>query len=149
MAGKGERTMKLTNWTTRTCGTTGWGRFAPVLALALCMAAPVRAQAGTGVIHGRVLGAGGGLLANASVTAKDMATGVAVTKLTGLDGSYSLAGLPPAMYEVTAALCAYSAAVTKDIELRSGAEATVDFELACSVPAVSSEPKATMDIYGF
>ena len=80
-----------------------------------------RGQAGTGVIHGRVLGAGGGLLANASVTAKDMMTGVAVTKLTALDGSYSLESLPPAMYEVTAALCAYSAAVTKDVELRSGA----------------------------
>ncbi len=128
---------------------TSWGRPVLALALALCVAAPVWGQAGTGVIHGRVLGAGGGLLANASVTAKDMATGVAVSKLTGLDGTYSLEGLPPAMYEVTAALCAYSAAVTKDVELRSGAGMTVDFELACAVPPVSDEPKPTMDIYGF
>ena len=128
---------------------TSWGRPILALALALCAAAPVWGQAGTGVIHGRVLGAGGGLLANASVTAKDMATGVAVTKLTGLDGTYSLEGLPPAMYEVTAALCAYSAAVTKDVELRPGAGMTVDFELACAVPPVSTEPKPTMDIYGF
>ena len=128
---------------------TKWGQALLTLVGALCVAAPVWSQAGTGVIHGRVLGAGGGLLANASVTAKDMATGVAVTRLTGLDGSYSLDNLPPAMYEVTAALCAYSAAVTKDIELRPGAGMTVDFELACAVPPVSTEPKPTMDIYGF
>ena len=128
---------------------TKWGQALLILVGALCVAAPVWSQSGTGVIHGRVLGAGGGLLANASVTAKDMATGVAVTRLTGLDGTYSLEGLPPAMYEVTAALCAYSAAVTKDVELRSGAGLTVDFELACAVPPVSDEPKPTMDIYGF
>lgn len=141
--------MNSMNWKTRWGGTVDWCRLAPAAVLALCLAAPLGAQAGSGVIHGRVLGAGGGLLANASVTAKDMATGVAVTKLTAIDGSYSLEGLAPATYEVTAALCAYSAAVTKDVELRSGAGVTVDFELACAVPPVSTEPKPTMDIYGF
>lgn len=134
--------------TTKRAAKIGWGRLALALALALCLSAPVWAQAGSGVIHGRVLGAGGGLLANASVTAKDMATGVAVTKLTAIDGSYSLEGLAPGKYELTAALCAYSAAVTKDVELRSGAGVTVDFELACAVPPVSDEPKPSMTIYG-
>jgi hypothetical protein len=141
--------MKTTNSQERRPFSVAWRRVALTLALLLSLASASPAQTGRGVIHGRVLGAGGGLLANASVTAKDAATGVAVTKLTGLDGAYSLEGLAPATYEVTAALCAYGSAVTKNVELGSGADRTVDFELACAVPAASSEPKSTMDIYGF
>ena len=54
-----------------------------------------------------------------------------------------------AMAGITAALCAYSAAVTKGVEVRAGAAVTVDFELACAVEPKDTKPKATMDIYGF
>ena len=72
-----------------------WRAFALALACAALASGPVFGQAGTGSIRGRVIGDGGGALGGTSVTAKEVTTGVATSKLTGADGAYSIEALAP------------------------------------------------------
>jgi hypothetical protein len=58
------------------------------------------AQTTTGTIRGTVTGAGGTPAAGVEVLARNSATGAQRSTTTRQDGSYALAGLPPATYEL-------------------------------------------------
>jgi Carboxypeptidase regulatory-like domain/TonB dependent receptor len=87
------------------------------------------AQQSTGDITGRVLDQQGGAVPNATVTARNKATGTTRTTNTNEQGEYTLAELPPGAYEVTVEAKGFSKALLKDYELNLGATPTVNFDL--------------------
>src|SRR5215216_1422599 len=87
-------------------------RVPPVLArlavLCLCLAlasfnASAQSQATTGDIEGRVLDPNGAIIPNATVTARNQATGLERTANADGDGNYRIVQLPPGSYTVTVA----------------------------------------------
>ena len=86
-------------------------RVPPVLArlavlCLLCLALPspaalAQSQATTGDIEGRVLDPNGAVVPNATVTARNQATGLERTVTTDADGNYRIVQLPPGSYTVT------------------------------------------------
>jgi hypothetical protein len=72
-----------------------------VLALVLAAAGSVLAQTSTGTIRGTVRSSEGGPVPEAQITARNTSTGVQRTTTSRDDGTYTLAGLAPAAYDVT------------------------------------------------
>jgi outer membrane receptor protein involved in Fe transport len=75
-----------------------------VLCLSLALLTPAafaQSQATTGDIEGRVLDPNGAVVPNASVTARNQATGLERTVTTDGDGNYRIVQLPPGSYTVT------------------------------------------------
>lgn len=113
-----------------------------LLAGALLVASSAWAQTTTSQIRGTVRDETG-VVAGATVTAADPATGFKATATTTADGTYSLAGLRPATYTITAATGSHAPA-TRTVQVLIGQDATVDFTLATSATyseevAVSAE----------
>ncbi|MGI8998001.1 MAG: TonB-dependent receptor domain-containing protein, partial [Pyrinomonadaceae bacterium] len=80
-------------------------------------------------ITGRVLDQQGAAVPNATITARNTATGQTRTTTTGDEGNYTLAQLPPGNYEVQAEAQNFSKALVKDLELNIGAKQTINFDL--------------------
>jgi iron complex outermembrane receptor protein len=99
-----------------------------VVALAaLSSAAMAHTQEPSGRLVGVVRGTGGGALEAARVTARHAASGATRSTTTRADGAYTLAGLAPGAYTVTASLIGYRRVARPDVQLAG--EATVDFSL--------------------
>jgi iron complex outermembrane receptor protein len=86
-----------------------------------------QAQEPSGRIAGVVRAASGGALEAARVTARNNASGATRGTTTRADGAYTLSGLPPGGYTVTASLIGYRRVARPDVQLTG--EATVDFSL--------------------
>lgn len=102
-----------------------------VLTLVTPLAAPAAlAQATTGSIRGVVTDQSGAVVAGATVTAKNQATGVqtAPFRSTG-EGIYNLPNLIPGTYTLTVESANFKRAVFTDIEVRVGQEVTIDAAL--------------------
>ena len=79
----------------------GPGVVCVVLAVSVLAATPVRAQiGGSGSIQGTVLDNSGAVVPGATVTATNVATGVATTRVTTAAGVYAVSPLPPGEYRV-------------------------------------------------
>jgi hypothetical protein len=108
------------------------GRRLPALALlaALALALPsaALAQTTTSSLTGTVSG-GTGPLPGATVTAVLTDTGYRRTAITGADGRYTLSGLAPGVYEVSAAAEAFATQVRR-IQVLVARDAVADFQLA-------------------
>ena len=70
------------------------------VSLLLCVSLPLFAQ-GFGTISGAVTDSSGGAMAQANVTAREVATGLSRSSVTGQDGYYVLNTLRPAEYALT------------------------------------------------
>jgi outer membrane receptor protein involved in Fe transport len=95
--------------------------------LALCL--PAGAQTFRGAIIGTVSDPSGAVVAGASVTAKNTATGLTRTTQTSTDGSYSIPELPIGNYEVTATKSGFQTAVASGVSVEVARERHVDFTL--------------------
>lgn len=82
--------------------------------LVLCLPGPwpTAAAADTGTLEGVIVDDAGATLPGATVTATGSGTGVVRTAVTGRDGFYHLAGLPPGRYGVKASLAGFDTAET-------------------------------------
>lgn len=96
------------------------------LSLALCHAQ----DSATGAIRGSVIDPSGGAIAQASIVAVDVATGVRYSTASDSDGRYSLDLLPPGDYTARAVAEKMAPQVTPQIHIDVGAAAQLDFHLA-------------------
>jgi iron complex outermembrane receptor protein len=78
------------------------------LALSAVSVHPMLAQAGSGVLKGKVVDARGGLIPNVAVTAKNEATGASFKTTSTADGQFSFTNLPSGLYTVTYAASGFA-----------------------------------------
>ncbi|HEU4712470.1 MAG TPA: TonB-dependent receptor [Pyrinomonadaceae bacterium] len=95
----------------------------------LLLTAPVAAQVTTADITGRVLDQNGAAVANVTITARNINTGLERTAQSDHNGHYTISEVPPGTYEVTAEAANFSKAVVKAREINVGATATLNFDL--------------------
>jgi outer membrane receptor protein involved in Fe transport len=128
-------------------------RVPPVLArlavLCLCLAfstlnAFAQSQATTGDIEGRVLDPNGAVVPNATVTAKNEATGFERTANTDGDGNYRIVLLPPGTYAVEATAGGFNKVGANAVQVTVGSRTSLDLNLAASGVAatvlITAEP---------
>jgi len=99
-----------------------------IVALSFLLSAPANAQSFRGSIRGTVTDPSGGVLPNAKVTAKNIATGLAREANTGPDGGYVIAELPAGEYTVTAQATQLSPAA-QNVQVNVGLDTTANFDL--------------------
>src|ERR687889_3103 len=114
-------------------------RIPPVLArlavLCLCLAfstlnARAQSQATTGDIEGRVLDPNGAVVPNATVTARNEATGFERTANTDGDGNYRIILLPPGTYAVEATAGGFNKVGAAAVQVTVGSKTPLDLNLA-------------------
>jgi carboxypeptidase family protein len=94
----------------------------------LLSASAVFAQ--TGTISGTLTASqGGGALPNAPVRARNTATGEAYSAQSAANGNYTLAGLPPASYDLSVGVPLFVPFQRKNIAVRAGQTVRVDIAL--------------------
>lgn len=101
-------------------------------AVALLAAPVVFGQADTGLIEGTVMDSSGGILPGASVTAKNVATGMTRADTTSVNGGYRLSALPPGVYNVTAELSGFATTVHEGVTVNVGKSVGIDFTLGAA-----------------
>jgi outer membrane receptor protein involved in Fe transport len=103
-----------------------------VVMLAAFRCAPARAQVEAGTISGTVHDASGAVIAGATVTVKNSATGAERKAETGATGQYDIPGLSPGTYEVNVSSTGFSDFKGR-AEVAVGGHTQVDAQLAVSV----------------
>lgn len=99
------------------------------LSLFLVCASVALAQLTTGTISGTVSDPSGAAVPGATVTVKNVDTGISRTTTTGPTGRYEAPNLPVGHYEVTATASGFRTSVRSGIELTVGRNAVVDHAL--------------------
>src|SRR5581483_3976291 len=99
------------------------------LATVLAIVSPAAAQTDTGVIDGRVFDEHKGVVPGATITAKNTATGLTRTAVSGSTGTYHFESLPTGSYELTVELQGFSKQVRRDIPVQVGQQTSVDFTM--------------------
>ena len=102
---------------------------AAVLVAGLAMCLPAAAQTFRGTILGIVTDPSGAVIAGATVTAKNTATGLLRTTQTSSDGSYSIPELTIGQYQVTATKAGFQTAVADGVFVDVARDRHVDFAL--------------------
>ncbi len=98
-----------------------------MLALAICQG---RAQiGGSGAIQGRVTDPSGAVVVDATVTAKDIATGVVSTRTTTNAGVYLISPLPPGTYTVRATSAGFEALEQQNVVVNATRTTGLDLKL--------------------
>src|SRR5215813_9196706 len=91
----------------------------------------------SGDIRGTITDPSGAVLTKATVTAVDPQTGLHRAAVSDANGQFRLAGLPPAIYDLTAELPGFSTQSRKGLALAIGQTVVFDFRLQVSaVPVV-------------
>src|ERR1051325_10319447 len=96
---------------------------AGVLSLLLVFASPAFSQSSNATLSGTVSDAAKALIPGVSVTAKNTETGVATTGISNESGVYTLPGLIPGVYTVTAELPGFQTQNFTDVRLGNAAQA--------------------------
>ena len=105
------------------------------LALFMCQIA-IFGQAQTGTLRGTITDPNGGVVAGATVTAKNQATGVASGNVTtNSDGGFSIPNLVPGKYTVTAEQAGFSKKAVTDVSVALGSVSDVTVALAVGAPS--------------
>jgi outer membrane receptor protein involved in Fe transport len=114
-----------------------------VLVALMIFAAPsaVRAQVAGGTILGTVSDSTGAIVPRASVSIRNVATGVARDVTTDSAGLYSVPNLLPGAYEVTASATGFSTLVRSGITLAVGQ--TMELNLTLQVGTISQKVEVT------
>jgi outer membrane receptor protein involved in Fe transport len=118
-----------------------WLALAVILGLAvgLTLPAAARAQGNVGIIDGRVLDPSKLAVPGATITAKNVETGLTRTAVVSPTGTYRITALPAGTYDVSAMLTGFSTQVTKGVEVRVGDTVTVDFAMKLGAVAETVE----------
>ena len=103
----------------------------------MLLAVTLAAQTNTGEIAGIVRDTSGGVLAGATVTAKQVATGVIVERTTDTGGRFLFPGLRIGVWDITATLDGFAPQTQRGVVLEIGRTLNVEFGL--SVGALSEE----------
>jgi hypothetical protein len=90
---------------------------------------PLHAQVTGATLSGTVTDASGAVIANAQVTARNLATSASREATTDSGGSYSLPNLAPGDYDVRVTAQGFSTAVQSNFALAVGAQQTLNFSL--------------------
>jgi len=98
---------------------------------------------GTADIVGRVADTGGGVVAGATVTARNVETNVARSTVTGGTGDYAFSGLPVGQYEVKTEIAGFKSETSR-ITIATGDRARVDVKL--QVGAISESVTVAADV---
>jgi len=108
-------------------------RFVVFVCLAFCVAMLVptslRAQAVNATVVGTVTDASGAVVANATVTAREVSTSVARTTTTNASGNYVFPNLSPGGYEVTVEAQGFKKATRTDTRVEVNSTVRADFTL--------------------
>jgi hypothetical protein len=91
-----------------------------VLGMAMAWLAPVEAQEAGGTIVGTVMDPSGAAVASASVTIRNVATGVERTSTTNVDGVYTAPNLIPGTYEITVTATGFATETVQGVGLLAG-----------------------------
>ena len=100
-----------------------------VLPACLVFGAPLHAQVAGATISGTVTDASGGIIANAQISAKNVATGVLTASTANSDGLYTVTNLIPGEYQVSVSALGFTTKVLA-VTLTVGAERVIDVSLA-------------------
>ena len=100
-----------------------------VLAVCFIFNGPLRAQVAGATITGTVTDATGGVIANAQVSAKNVATDVVTSTKSNSDGLYTVANLIPGDYQVTVAAPGFTTKVL-NVTLTVGAQRALDVTMS-------------------
>ncbi len=106
-------------------------------AFAVCMftaAVFSQTQSTAADLSGTVVDPNGAVVAGATVTAKQIATGVSRTTVSKSDGSYQLIGLPAGQYEVSAEAPSFKKVVISPVRLTVGQAADLTVKLEIGTP---------------
>jgi hypothetical protein len=104
--------------------------FATLALLLLSLAATAAAQqTNTGGIEGQVADPQGAVVVGASVTAKNVDTGMTRTAQTDSEGKFSISQLPPGNYEVRVAGTNFKTSVAKSVGVNVGQNTPFDIKL--------------------
>ncbi len=114
-----------------------------IAALSVLLFIPALAQSFRGSIRGTVTDPSGGVLPNAKVTAKNIATGLEREANTGPDGGYVIAELPAGEYTVTAQAAQLSPS-GQNVQVNVGLDTTANFDLT-SVQKVTQQIVVTAE----
>jgi hypothetical protein len=101
-----------------------------VLACLPGLTASAAAQSESGVIAGTVRDAQGGVLPGATITLRNVESGVVRTAASESNGTYRLPGLPPGRYELTAELTGFANAAVTDLTITIGLQLQRDLTMA-------------------
>ena len=103
--------------------------FLGVFVVCFIFKAPVRAQVAGATITGTITDATGGIIANAQVSAKNVATSVVTATKSNSDGLYTVTNLIPGEYQVTVGAPGFTTKVL-NITLTVGAQRALDVAMA-------------------
>ena len=109
-----------------------------IVILSVC-GALAQAQASSADLIGTVLDPNGAIVPGATVTVRDPSTGITRSAMTADDGSYSVIGLPPGEYEVTAEAATFKRVVISPVRLTVGqrAELRINMEIGAQDAVVT------------
>ncbi len=107
----------------------GLGMALMVIGLMVLAAAPVTAQTFRGTVLGTVTDVSGAVVPGATVTVRNVDTGLLRKTETQADGSYRVPELPIGTYDVTAEKSGFQTSVTKGVQVGVAAERRVDAAL--------------------
>jgi outer membrane receptor protein involved in Fe transport len=109
-------------------------RLLAVIAVASLLVLPglVWAQADTGSIDGRVFDESKAATPGATITVKNVATGLTRTSNSSASGSYHIGSLPAGTYEITVELTGFATQVRKGVPVQVASVANVDFTMKVS-----------------
>jgi len=104
-------------------------RGAAVLCLSLLAASAASAQQGTAEIRGKVIDPSMGALPGVTITVTNQDNGNFREAVSGGDGSWFMAALPPGRYQVAAQLPGFKKFLRRDVLLAVGNQMNVDMQL--------------------
>src|SRR5262249_46307313 len=102
--------------------------FAGILALSFVISLPVRAQVSGASLSGTITDSQGAAIPIATVSVKNIATGVSFEVTTNAVGFYTAPNLTPGDYEVSVTAAGFSSAITK-MTLTVGAKQEMNLTL--------------------
>lgn len=103
--------------------------FAAAVLLISASAVLAQAQSSTADLSGTVVDPNGAVVAGATVTAANAATGFTRTATSAGDGTYQLIGLPPGEYVVTTEAATFKKAVVSNLRLTVGQAAVLNISM--------------------
>jgi hypothetical protein len=114
-----------------------------IFSIVLLMCAPVCAQETLGAITGTVRDASGGVLADATIQARSLATNQEITEHTDSKGFYTAQDLPIGMYSVTFSKAGFETETHTRVQVSGNRTVTVDSTLKVGAVSTTVEVSAT------
>src|SRR6202158_233423 len=103
--------------------------FAWILGFCVIVALPLHAQVAGATLSGTVMDQSGGVVPQAAISIKNIATGITRSSTTSAAGFYSAPNLLPGTYEIRAAAQGFSSQVQTGIKLTVGEQQVMNFTL--------------------